>query len=54
MPGHADYEAVRRMQGFCYYVVERGGKPALIKNPKYNKIPDIEIVEVRDYPLKKG
>ena len=54
MPGHADYEAVKRMQGFCYYVVERDGKPALVKNSKYKKAPEVEIIEARDYPLKKG
>lgn len=53
LPGHASYEEVRRMQGFCYYVVERGGKPALVKNEKYKKIPETEILQVRDYPLKK-
>ncbi len=35
MPGHADYEPVKKMQGFAYYVVERDGKPVLKKNPKY-------------------
>lgn len=37
MPGHADYEMVKKMRGFAYYVVERNGKPALIKNPTYTK-----------------
>ena len=37
MPGHADYEMVKKMRGFAYYVVERDGKPALIKNPLYTK-----------------
>lgn len=37
MPGHADYEMVKKMRGFAYYVVERNGKPALIKNPLYTK-----------------
>ena len=31
MPGHADYEPVKKMQGFAYYVVEHEGKPALKK-----------------------
>lgn len=35
MPGHADYEMVKKMRGFAYYVVERDGAPALIKNPLY-------------------
>jgi glucose-6-phosphate isomerase len=37
MPGHADYEMVKKMRGFAYYVVERDGKPALVKNPAYTK-----------------
>ncbi len=54
LPGHADYEAVRRMQGFCYYVVEKNGKPYLVKNKKYKKVPEISIIEARDYPLHKA
>lgn len=38
MPGHADYEPVKKMQGFAYYVVEHEGKPALAKNPLYKEI----------------
>lgn len=53
LPGHADYEAVKRMQGFCYYVVEKDGKPVLVKNEKYKKIPEIDIIEAKDYPLHK-
>lgn len=54
LPGHADYEAVKRMQGFCYYIVERDGKPALVKNDKYKKVPELEIIEAKDYPLHKS
>jgi len=38
MPGHADYEMVKQMHGFAYYVVEKDGKPALVKNPLYKEI----------------
>lgn len=38
MPGHADYELVKKMQGFAYYVVKNNGKPALKRNPKYKEI----------------
>jgi len=38
MPGHADYEAVKKMRGFAYYVVERNGAPALIANPQYQEV----------------
>lgn len=37
-PGHADYELVKKMRGFAYYVVEHEEKPALKKNPLYKKI----------------
>lgn len=38
MPGHADYSAVKKMQGFAYYVVEKDGAPALVANSKYNEV----------------
>jgi len=34
-PGHANYELVKKMRGFAYYVVEQDGKPALKRNPLY-------------------
>ncbi len=37
-PGHADYEPVKKMRGFAYYVVEYEGKPALKRNPNYKNI----------------
>jgi len=38
LPGHANYELVKKMQGFAYYVVEHEGLPALKKNPRYKNI----------------
>jgi glucose-6-phosphate isomerase len=38
MPGHADYEQVKRMRGFAYYVVEKDGAPALVPNPLYKEV----------------
>jgi len=38
LPGHADYELVKKMQGFAYYIVEHNGLPALKKNPHYKSI----------------
>lgn len=43
MPGHADYEPVKHMHGFAYYVVEHEGKPALKKNPKYQQVRSAEL-----------
>ncbi len=37
-PGHADYELVKKMKGFAYYIVEQNGQPALKKNPLYKSI----------------
>lgn len=38
MPGHADYEPVKKMRGFAFYVVEEGGRPALVSNPLYKEV----------------
>jgi glucose-6-phosphate isomerase len=38
MPGHADYETVKRMRGFAYYVIEKDGAPALMPNPLYKEV----------------
>jgi glucose-6-phosphate isomerase len=38
MPGHADYEMVKKMRGFAYYVVEHDGKPHLVANKLYTEI----------------
>jgi glucose-6-phosphate isomerase len=38
MPGHADYEAVKKMRGFAYYVVEKNGAPALLANTLYKEV----------------
>jgi glucose-6-phosphate isomerase, archaeal len=38
LPGHAEYELVKKMRGFAYYVVEHNGKPALKRNKLYKNI----------------
>jgi glucose-6-phosphate isomerase len=38
LPGHADYQLVKQMKGFAYYVVENNGQPALVKNKLYKEI----------------
>ncbi len=43
LPGHADYEAVKKMRGFAYYVIEKDGSPTLVKNPKYKVVPEASI-----------
>lgn len=43
LPGHANYELVKQMQGFAYYVVEHEGQPALKRNPHYKNIGKEEL-----------
>lgn len=38
MPGHADYEMVKQMRGFAYYVVEKDGKLVLVPNKSYKEV----------------
>ncbi|MDO8430766.1 MAG: glucose-6-phosphate isomerase family protein [Candidatus Taylorbacteria bacterium] len=40
---HADYEPIRNMKGFAYYVIRKDDKPAFIKNPFYKTVPEIDI-----------
>jgi len=42
-PGHADYEPVKQMHGFAYYVVEQGGAPALIRNTRYIDVGSVDL-----------
>jgi oxalate decarboxylase/phosphoglucose isomerase-like protein (cupin superfamily) len=42
-PSHADYEPMRRLRGFAYYVIEENGKPIFVKNPMYTEVPPITI-----------
>ena len=43
MPGHADYEAVKKMRGFAYYIIEKGGSPALVPNPLYKEVRKADL-----------
>ncbi len=43
LPGHADYEPFKKMRGAGYYIIEKDGQPALVKNPLYGNIPSAII-----------
>ncbi len=51
LPGHADYEAVKKMRGFAYYVIEDNGKPILVKNPTYKVVPEAQWFTPEEYKL---
>ncbi len=46
MPGHADYESVKKMRGFAYYVVEKKGAPALAVNPLYKEVRKTDFGDI--------
>ena len=52
LPGHADYEPVKKMHGFAYYLVEENGKPTLVKNSNYKSVPNPEWLTPEEYTLK--
>lgn len=42
-PAHADYDAVEKLQGFAYYIVEGTDGPEFVKNSHYRRVPEIII-----------
>lgn len=52
LPGHADYEPFKRLQGAGYYVVEENGKPTLVKNLKYRYLPEAQWFTPEEYAQK--
>lgn len=51
--GHTDYESVKTMQGFAYYVANRDNQPTLVKNTKYSEIVSVDFgnLPVETLPL---
>lgn len=57
LPGHADYEPVKKMRGFAYYLIEDpstssgqgNGQPKLVKNPTYKSVPEPEWFTPEEY-----
>ena len=41
-PSHANYESIKKMYGFAYYIVDVGGKHKLIRNNNYKIIPELQ------------
>lgn len=54
LPGHADYEAVKKMRGFAYYIIEKNGQPTLVKNPNYKMVPEPQWFTPEEYEQKVG
>jgi glucose-6-phosphate isomerase, archaeal len=52
LPGHADYEPVKKLRGFAYYLIEKNGKPELVKNDAYKYAPKPEWLSPEEYANK--
>lgn len=49
LPGHADYEPLKKLHGFAYYVVAENSQPSLVKNPNYKSVPEAEWYTPEEY-----
>lgn len=52
LPGHADYNPIKKLQGLAYYLVEDSGQPVLVKNPKYKAVPEPQWLTPQEYAQK--
>ena len=49
-PSANDYSNVEKTRGFAYYLVERDGQPALLKNPVYKSIGKEDFAGLKVVP----
>jgi glucose-6-phosphate isomerase len=49
LPGHADYEAVQKMHGFGYYLVDENGQPKGVANSNYKNLPELEWLTTEEW-----
>lgn len=54
LPGHADYEPMKKLRGFAYYLVEENGKPTLVKNENYKVVPEPQWLTPQEFARKVG
>jgi len=52
LPGHADYEPVKKLKGFAYYLVEENSEMKLVKNGNYKVVPEAEWLTAKEYAQK--
>ncbi|MBI2012084.1 hypothetical protein HYS91_04915 [Candidatus Daviesbacteria bacterium] len=54
LPGHADYEAVKKMKGFGYYVIEESGEPKAVANTNYKNLPEVKWLTPSEFSELTG
>jgi oxalate decarboxylase/phosphoglucose isomerase-like protein (cupin superfamily) len=49
--GHvpSDYEAIKRLKGMCFYIVDDNGGFKFIPNPRYKNHPEPKIVTAKEF-----
>lgn len=52
LPGHADYEPMKKLRGFAYYLVEENSQPTLVRNPNYKVVPEPQWLTPEEYSQK--
>lgn len=52
LPGHADYEAVKKMRGFGYYIIDEAGTPKAVKNENYKSLPEAKWLSPEEWTSK--
>jgi glucose-6-phosphate isomerase, archaeal len=40
-----EFDFYRKQRGFAYYLVDHAGSPEVIANPRYAKVPALEVIE---------
>lgn len=53
LPGHADYEAVKAMHGFGYYIVDENGSPKAVANPNYKNLPELQWLTPEEWKSRQ-
>lgn len=49
LPGHADYESVKKMRGFGYYIIDQNGEAVAVPNPEYKELPEVVWMDADHY-----
>lgn len=52
LPGHADYQPIKNLKGFAYYLIEGNGEPTLVENPNYKEVPEAQWLTPEEYAAK--
>ena len=49
LPSHANYDSIKRMHGFSYYIIDDNERPKLIKNTNYKFVPEVQWLTLTEW-----